>query len=254
MSDARAGGTKVNAGGIVEYYLAKDSMKHASKKNVIICYPDVWGWNSGRVRRLADYLASSLKCAVCVPKLQPPLEGGTDDDALPPSFNITAETRPKFLSWIKKNGTETFMKRNDALIADLKKRDFDTFFAVGFCWGGWASFRCASRFPSLLSAILIYHPSVQLEAMFGGSPTELASKVTCPVAFHVCGNDDKKFYDEEEGELVASLRKNGYMSSVETYPDMLHGFMTRGDASKPEIRRDIGIALERGIAFIKAKL
>lgn len=51
----------------------------ASKKGVLII-PDIWGWNSGRTRNIADMFAEAGYLAV-VPKLMvPPLEGGTDGD------------------------------------------------------------------------------------------------------------------------------------------------------------------------------
>lgn len=42
--------------------------------------PDVWGWDSGRIRALADFCAEKGYFTV-IPKLStPPLEGGTDGD------------------------------------------------------------------------------------------------------------------------------------------------------------------------------
>lgn len=250
--DVKPGGTKVDTGK-VSYYVAKDSTKKDSTV-VVIMYPDVWGWDTGRIRVLADHFSDTLGCTVVVPKLQPPLEGGTDGDALPPTFEISPDSRPKFMSWIKTNGTETFSKRNTALISDLKKKGFKTFFAVGFCWGGWASCRCAVAFPDLLSGILIYHPSIQLEGVFGNDPVELVSKVKCSVALHICANDDVKLYDTKTGSVVQALNKAGRLHSATAYPDMLHGFMTRGDSSKSKVRRDIGKGIERGLAFLRSAM
>lgn len=249
----KAKGTKIKSAEGVEFYVAENSMKY-DRGVAVVMYSDVWGWDSGRVRVLADYFANALKCLVVVPKLQPPLEGGTDGDALPPSFEINAETRPTFMKWIKDNGTETFAARNAALYSDLKKRGIKACFAVGFCWGGWASFRTAAAVLLELKGILIYHPSVQLEGVFGGDPSKLASQVKCPVALHVCSNDDAKLYDKTSGVIVKTLRKNGVATQVEYYPDMLHGFMTRGDMSNALVNRDVLRGIELGVAFIRSNM
>jgi dienelactone hydrolase len=52
----------------------------AESKKAILIIPDVWGWNSGRTRHIADMFAEGGYLAV-VPKLMiPALEGGTDGD------------------------------------------------------------------------------------------------------------------------------------------------------------------------------
>lgn len=52
----------------------------AESKKAVLVIPDVWGWNGGRTRNIADMFAEAGYLAV-VPKLMiPPLEGGTDGD------------------------------------------------------------------------------------------------------------------------------------------------------------------------------
>lgn len=187
-----------------------------------------------------------------VPKLQPPLREGTDGDALPPDFKIDETTMPKLIEWIAKNGTDTFTKRNNALIADLKSRGFETFYAAGTCWGGWASFRCARDFPGLLSAINIWHPSCQLEGVHKGNVIDLAKSVTCPVYFHVTSNDDKSLYDSNTGAIVNAVRSNNVRCIVDYYPDMMHGFMTRGSDDDVKVQRDLKRGLDTGISFLSS--
>jgi len=80
----------------VEFYVSGPSGASAA----ILLFPDVWGWDSGRTRALADAFAEE-GYRVYVPKLlQPPLEGGTDGDGLPPTFDLQARGAD-FLPWIK---------------------------------------------------------------------------------------------------------------------------------------------------------
>jgi len=228
-----------------------------SPKTVVILYPDVWGWNSGRVRLLADHFAEQLGCTVIIPKLQPPMGKGTDGDALPPDFSINEETMPEFAKWLKGNGVKPFLKRNDALVNELKTEGFKTFFGMGCCWGGWACFKASHMFPGLFSGHLIYHPSVQVDGMYGGDPVKLASHMDCPVYFNTTNNDDMGLYDPEKGKISKVLMENKKIASKcrnTHYPDMVHGFFSRGDEKDPKVARDVTKGCKDGVAFIKSLL
>ena len=57
---------------------------------LLLC-PDVWGWNGGRMRAIADSLAKE-GYAVAVPKLLTPASnGGTDGDALSPTCEFSMD-------------------------------------------------------------------------------------------------------------------------------------------------------------------
>jgi dienelactone hydrolase len=61
----------------IEYYGNGISIEKA-----ILIIPDVWGYNSGRIRSIADLLAAE-GYYVAIPKLlSPPLEGGTEGRTL----------------------------------------------------------------------------------------------------------------------------------------------------------------------------
>jgi dienelactone hydrolase len=61
-----------------------------SKKGVLII-PDVYGWNSGRTRHIADMFAEANYLAVVPKLLAPGLKGGTDGDGLYPSFSFATD-------------------------------------------------------------------------------------------------------------------------------------------------------------------
>ncbi len=78
---ATCGSTHILPNGY-EFY--SSSPKDAPITTAVIVIPDVWGWNSGRTRNIADWLAEAGYYAL-VPKLMiPPLEGGTDGDGRTP--------------------------------------------------------------------------------------------------------------------------------------------------------------------------
>lgn len=69
----------------VEYYV---SGVPTEGKTAVLIISDVFGWNGGRTRSIADLFAEAGYWAV-VPKLMvPALSGGTDGDGIPPTFNF----------------------------------------------------------------------------------------------------------------------------------------------------------------------
>ena len=115
----------------------------AASSAAIILFPDVWGWNSGRTRALADAFAEQ-GYRTYVPKvLQPAFEGGTDGDGLPPTFDL-GERGDDFMKWVvtvKWDGIDAKVK---SLLAYAKKEGADAIGVVGCCWGGWACFETSA--------------------------------------------------------------------------------------------------------------
>lgn len=62
-------GTKIVVSGGVEAYSA--GTLGQSGRAILIC-PDIWGWDSGRLRNIADHLAEAGYLVVVPKILQPP--------------------------------------------------------------------------------------------------------------------------------------------------------------------------------------
>ena len=75
-SETSKGTTFSDENGYEFYVIGTES----GSKNAVVLVPDVWGWNGGRTRVIADSLAD-IGYAVIVPKLLvPAFNGGTDGD------------------------------------------------------------------------------------------------------------------------------------------------------------------------------
>jgi len=120
--------------------------------------------------------------------------------------------------------------------------------AFGFCWGVWVIHKASSKgLPIKCGAGC--HPSVKLEGFTGGSPAALASEVRCPMLFASAGNDGD---DVKEGGEVSKVLVEKFPSSViKSYPDMSHGWVSRGDISDENVSRDVKDALELCSVFFK---
>jgi dienelactone hydrolase len=51
-----------------------------SSKKAVLLIPDIYGWNGGRTRNIADFLAENGYYTVIPKLLIPPVDGGTDGD------------------------------------------------------------------------------------------------------------------------------------------------------------------------------
>ena len=130
----------------------------------------VWGWNGGRVRAIADGL-SEQGYKVAVGKfLAPALDGGTDGDALPPDGDFS-------MDWIKQFPWETQRPKVEAALGFLKAEGCSKIGVLGFCYGGHPACWASTVEPSVVCGVVL-HPSMQLEGFaFGGDTAALLKSV-----------------------------------------------------------------------------
>eukprot|EP00750_Incisomonas_marina_P020168 INCI3783.1.p1 GENE.INCI3783.1~~INCI3783.1.p1 ORF type:complete len:521 (+),score=117.40 INCI3783.1:389-1951(+) len=124
--------------------------------------------------------------------------------------------------------------------------------AVGFCWGAWAAVRASTS--GEISAAYSAHPSLQVEKIHGGDDVALAAEVKCPQMLDTAGSDNANM--KEGGELFAVLQKHPFGDQCVTrdFPDMAHGWTTRGDLKVPAVAAAVDKALSGGIQFLKKHL
>ena len=123
--------------------------------------------------------------------------------------------------------------------------------SIGFCWGAWANTK-ASAAGMNIGAIVGPHPSVKLEEFaFKRSQAELLGAVKCPVMLMLAGNDDERLKDGNELGSIVMAREG---SSVVEFPEMSHGWMSRGDIKDESVARDVKLAMEKTLDFFKLHL
>ena len=234
----------------------------SSGKAVIIA-PDVWGWNGGRTRAIADLLASSGYYVVVLKVLDPPFEGGTDGDGLPPDFDMGTRER-EFLDWIKTITCHEIAPKLSAILSEVQGKRVGMLVRAkivsqyhsmpcsliaacyqGFCWGAWVCAKTSAELSEAVEVCVCAHPSIQIEGAYGGDPVTLAGAVRCPFHFLPAGNDAKNMYSEEEGGIFLAIKQKHSESSTTYFEDMQHGFVSRGDTSDPKISKDVSVAVKK---------
>lgn len=200
----------------------------------VIFIPDIWGWDSGRTRAIADSIAA-IDYKVIIPKvLQPPMEGGTDGDGLPTPFD-TGTRGAEFMAhgshhWTWKNVGPKVV----AILKALKSEGVQRFVFVGVCYGAWIS-ALVSKMDTSVVGIFSPHPSISLEQKFAGKdPAALCKEIQCEVFVCPAGNDPA---DYDEGGAMFSAFKPG--SKTVRFPTEKHGFFSRGDMSNEATKKAI---------------
>jgi len=240
-------GAKKSADG-VEYYQAG-----SGKIGLLIC-PDVWGWNGGRTRALADEFAEKHGLNVFIPKLLSPFEGGTDGDGLPPAFDIGA--RGSVLGTLLGGdwGSATTVPMLLKVVAAMKADGVEKFGCMGFCYGAWVGLKLSAQVPEMICGVSP-HPSAHIEGMLGGDPAKLGEASLCPWAFFPAGvvgepGGDPDIYDAE-GLLFQALEKKFPGKNVtKRFSEMQHGWSVRGHIKEEEHNAGRGEAVQAAVAEV----
>ena len=93
---------------------------------------------------------------------------------------------------------------------------------VGYCMGGMFALSAAGTFPDRVSAAASFH-SARLATDQPDSPHLLAPKMRAAIYVGVAGIDPH-FTSEEKQRLESALQSAGVKHTIETYPNVKHGF------------------------------
>ena len=250
--DYKASGKEVSAGGIQVYETGK-----AVNNKMTIIIGDVWGWDGGRVRAIADQLGG----LVVIPKMMKPYQEGTNGDALPPGFNVS-EKFSEIIPHLKENWcAEVIAPQIRKVMTYYRTQGIEECGMVGYCYGCWAiSQAChGDETPLPVKCVVMSHPSLGVEGVFGRDPTSLATKVkNIPVMIQQTKEDDSELYGES-GSIFAAFQENSNNKS-KTVPflDMHHGFVTRGAIKNgftigegDEVEKSVTKAIQMTSEFLK---
>ena len=217
-------GEKLDVEGVSVYHIG------SGNKGLVII-EDIFGTHSGRHSVIADMFASK-GYNVYMPELLDPYYDGPMDMG-------------QILEYIKTHQAkyEAMTIRFEKTLAYIKQQGINNFVSIGFCWGTWFAFKMASKH-DCFKAIAGPHPSLGAEGLItGGNPLNLAETVKCPAYFMPAGNDPDDV--KEKGAIVEALIKRFGPELVGTthFPDMVHGWVVRGDIKDEKVERDFHQAI-----------
>jgi dienelactone hydrolase len=128
--------------------------------------------------------------------------------------------------------------------------------AIGFCWGVWPASKASNEFS--FKCVVGFHPSLRFEENLGGNIVEMMNDaVNVPHLYCVAGNDPD--YIKEGGDVASMIEESKHESKGESakprcdqFPDMMHGWVSRGDTSIKKVKDDADEALKLAVDFLKS--
>ena len=198
---------------------------------------EIWGWShgptAGRLRSICDMLGAEGYHVVLPDCHRGDSAAGKEDK----------------VGWIRSVSQPVGGVVDDVRLSTewLRERGVSSVGAVGFCWGAWA-FAHASAAGVPLACGVGAHPSFKNESNCGfGTDEELAERVEMPVLLLSAGDDPPNV--QQDGAVTRALASAG--GRTRGFPEMKHGWVTRGDLADPTVARDVELALSETLAFLR---
>lgn len=204
----------------------------------VVVYYDIFGYNSGRTKSICDQIANSGYYVIL-----PDIYHG---DGWSPNQPKDA----KLMEFVKKFPWDPSVKADtDKVLKHLDDQGVKSLGTLGFCAGAFTVFHLCQNEKLKCGASM--HPSVQLCGQFGETPDGLAEQLKCPQLMYPAGGDPE-FY-KKGGKVYEIIKsKFGDANDLKEFPDMAHGWVPRGDLSKPEVKRDVKLAMDGLMKFLAA--
>lgn len=212
---------------------------------IILVFSDVYGMQYGNHKAFCDQLADHLpKTTILLPDLfrgKPILTPCLYKWAILPTIvgnllfrvnHITADLLDTVWPWIG--------QQSDAPVS-----------AVGFCLGAWMVAKCLGGWLPTLQCGVGIHPSFRPEQLFGRSEVQVAEAVGAkPFLLLPAGND--VLQSSHPGvQAMARARHVSPDAVVVPFPDMVHGWVTRGDSTLFFMHEHQQRALHLTVDFLK---
>jgi len=246
FTDYQANGTKLFTSDGVEYYFSGNK---TSTKGILIA-SDVYGWNSGRIRAIADYLGGAGYSVALLKLLSPPpLDEGSDGDGF-----LDMSNRAAVFESLKKFDFDVLKPQIASVMSTLQLDGVTSFAILGFCWGAWAMAQIlASELSASCSCGIGVHPSVSIEErIFSRDTLALVNNINKPVFFMPTIGDPDDY--REGGAFTASLLSRFPATQTLDFPTVNHGFAVRGDINDPTVKEAVELCLNKITEFLAANL
>ncbi|KAF0692786.1 hypothetical protein As57867_016105, partial [Aphanomyces stellatus] len=189
--------------------------ENPSTDRAVLVFPDVFGCDSDRTKDNAAKLSAFYKVIL---------------------IDLSAEyiaDLSNVAEWIKARPFETFVGKIDEVVAHFKAvHGVAKFGAMGYCWGAWVVARYSALPSTPLSAGISFHPSWGAENFFGGDGAgeKLAHLIHPPQLVLAAGNDPA--WLKPGGSVEKTLQARGIASKFRDFPDVVHGWVNRGDLAE----------------------
>lgn len=227
-------------------------------QKALCVFTDVYGLQS-RLFAICDKLSSDLSITVVALDT---FRGETRDHHVE-DFHEWVESHP-FDSKKDNNSAAVYPVKNDIescfnFLSELYGIKSSDIGVIGFCWGVWAMIKALEM--NLFRCGVGFHPSLRFEsAIFGGNQEDCVKNAVenAPIFLCVAGNDSDNLKPSKEGEIAQIIESSKHDNRgndkasprcVE-FPEMVHGWVSRGDTSVDKVKEDAETALRLACDFL----
>ena len=215
-----------------------DVYRVGNSTRCIVWNYDIFGFDMGRTRQLADELAERGFMVII------------------PDFY-----RGTFIDPSKGGDVRGFIRDHTKL--ENLKRDWEKFICpyamrlgarkfgvIGTCWGTYPVIRF-SAYPEVTVGVSMHpsHPGIMRGLSENEEEAYEAIKNKSYQLFMPAGSDPDSV---KTGGLASNILKK--RAKVVEFPDMNHGWTTRGDLSQPDVERDVNKAMSEATKFFDKHL
>jgi len=227
--DAYVAKGKVERKGDMDLYV----VGAADAGKCIIWNYDIFGFNGGRTKMLCDIIAQNGFLVVMPDYYR---DGRFQDPTQPGTVKFLKE----HTQWSK------LQKDVDNVVLPFAKEFGATSFgAIGTCWGSYMVVRQGAL--SDFKAGVSMHPSHSpISGLLGEKERDLLSPIRCHQLFMPAGNDHPNVKPKGLGSKIL-----GDKLVIMEFPEMVHGWTTKGDVSDEKVKRDVKKAIDEAITFFK---
>jgi len=227
--DAYVAKGKVERRGDIDLYVVGT----AEGGKCIIWNYDIFGFNGGRTKMLCDIIAQNGFLVVMPDYYR---DGRFQDP-----------TKPGTMEFLKEHTQWSKLKKDvdDVVLPFAEGLGAKSFGAIGTCWGSYMVVRLGA-YPDFKAGVSMHPSHSPISGLVGEEEKDLLDPIRCHQLFMPAGQDHANV---KPGGLGAKILGNKL--EIVEYPEMAHGWTTRGDVAIANVKRDVKKAINEAIAFFK---
>merc|ERR1712224_341228 len=254
----------------MEFYVAGGGAPDiASAERIVVVLADVFGLRKGNHRVFCDTLAKKLsaegepKTCVVAPDLyrgEPAWRPWFGDRIgnVGVLFSIPAGVYRMKVHYNVENTVDGDILQLVLPFLRSQNPNVDGISMVGFCYGAWAIAKTLEKEKAFVKSAVHIHPAWQIESGVYGNgdanATELAKGCgSTPMLLITVEGDDDLHKPGSEALAILSEARGGIPETDISIvvPKMAHGFVSRDDPAKEDVRVEQEKAMRRSVDFIK---
>ena len=224
-SDYEERGEVVDLGGLDIYVVGN------GRKCIIWNY-DIFGFDSGRSRQLCDIFAAEGFTVI-----MPDYFRGTSEGDAQFNANDMADWSNLKQDWEQKIRPYA-----------VESKGAETFGTIGTCWGSYMTIRL-STYPMVVAGVSMHPYHSTMMKKLGEDEEEIMRRVGNKQLIMPSGGDDDNV---KPGGLAERIL--GDRVEILEFPEMIHGWTTRGQLEDEKVNRDVKKAVNKAIQFFKTNL